>query len=498
MVLKIYLDPCTINCRKVLAGVDLIGTDFELVNIDYFNGGHKDPSFTKINPCATVPAATDGDLVLTESNAIMQYAADIKQGGSSAYPVDPKRRADVNRWLLWEASVWFPSCYVYIVQNVVQELLGGKPDQAALSAEEPNFHKLAKVLEMTLSKQKWIAGDEVTIADLAIAAPMHLWKEQKLPLENYPGVTRWIQEVEKLPCWQKTQGAVEKALLPNKKQSTTGANGSGGSVKATLNYTKDVSPQLTEIYFYETEKSKGIHEPGDSAHEVDIHDGWSRADDFHVDKHGFSLNDFRAKYSKAWDEDETVRREFYPEIVEFLKKTLGAKEVLVFDHTIRTKKNVAKPLTDQKNTSQRAPVQLVHCDYTAESGPKRITQLLPDRAPELLKRRHAFLNVWKPLHAVEENPLAMCDVTSSPPEDFFKLHLRYHDRDGENYLLRYSPEHKWYYFPGMDEGKVILLKTFDSEEGVAKFVGHSAFADPTSKSDARPRESIEIRTIAFF
>lgn len=93
----------------------------------------------------------------------------------------------------------------------------------------------------------------------------------------------------------------------------------------------------------------------------------------------------------------------------------------------------------------------------------------------------------------------MCDVTSAPKDDFFKLHLRYRDRNGENYVMKYSPDHRWYYFPNMTTDKVIMLKTFDSEtDGRARFVGHTAFEDPNTKPDAPMRESVEIRTIVFF
>lgn len=269
-------------------------------------------------------------------------------------------------------------------------------------------------------------------------------------------------------------------------------------VRAILNYTKDVDG-LTELYFYECDAAKDIHEPGDDPHEMAITNGWHRAKSFSVDKEGFSLHDFKADYDQ-WDDDEGVRAKFYPEVVEFLKKTTGAKRVLVFDHTIRTKANAAKKLTEQKNTSQRAPVMLVHCDYTSESGPLRVRQLLKDEAEDLLSRRVAFFNVWKPIHrVVEERPLAMCDVTSAPQKDFFKLHLRYSDRNGENYVMRYNRDHKWWYFPKMTPEQVILLKTYESEtDGRARFVGHSAFEDPTSLPDAPMRESVEIRTIAFF
>lgn len=227
-----------------------------------------------------------------------------------------------------------------------------------------------------------------------------------------------------------------------------------------------------------------------------VHSGWGQ--DWDVDVNGFSLKDFTPAYNGSWEDSETVAKDFYPEVVDFLKKELGAKRVLVFDHTIRTKKNNEKPLTDQKNTSQRAPVRLVHCDYTAESAPLRVKQLLPEEASSLLARRVAFINVWKPLTRVEENPLAMCDVKSAPQEDFFKLYLRYQDRTGENYVMRYNEAHKWYYFPMMEKEKCILLKTYDSDTGKARFVGHTAFDDPTTKPDAITRESCEIRTICFF
>ena len=506
-MLQVYLDPCTVNSRKVLAGLALLGTDYKFNFIDYFAGAHKSDEYKKINPHATVPSASDGDLTITESNAILQYAADL--GGSSpAYPKDLQKRADINRWLLWEASVWFPSCYIYLVEFVVKPLLKTEPDQAVIDAEAPKWHRLATILNDRLSKSKWLTGDEVSIADIAVAAPMHLHAAQRLPLDQMVHLKRWIADIEGLPCWQQTQGAVNKALLPeaaaaNETKPVITANGANGvdghkDVRAAFNYTKDVK-ELTELYFYESDAAKNIHEPGDDSHEMSVRDGWFRADSFSVDKEGFSLHGFKTAYDQ-WDDDAAVAKTFYPEIVEFLKKTQGAKRVLVFDHTIRSKSNASKKLTQETGTSQRAPVRLVHCDYTSESGPLRVQQLMGDEAKDLLSRRVAFFNVWKPIRrVVEENPLAMCDVTSSPPEDFFKLHLRYRDRNGENYVMRHSPTHKWWYFPKITPEQVIILKTFDSEtDGRARFVGHSAFDDPTSPPDAPFRESVEIRTIAFF
>jgi len=503
MPLELYLDPITINCRKALAGLQLTKTPYEEKYVNYFEGEQKSDWYAKINPFKTVPAAVDGDMVLTESNAILAYGADIV-GADSAYPKDLKQRANVNRWLLWETSSWFPSCYVYLVEYVVKPLLGAQPDESVVEKEAPKWNHLAQCLDDQLSKTKWICGNNVTIADIAIAAPMHLHAASKFPLDKYPNLKRWMTEgVEQLECWKNTQGAVEKALLPGTQSATNGATAANDvhkeGIKANFNYTKDVSPTLTEIYFYESEKAKDIHAPGDSPHECIVHDGWHKASEFTTDKNGFALSTFKTSHSD-WENEENTRTAFYPEVVSFLKQQLKAKEVLVFDHTIRSAANAKKALTQETNTSQRAPVMLVHCDYTAESGPLRVKQLLPDRADDLLSRRVAFINVWKPIHnVVEERPLAMCDVESAPQSDFFKLYLRYRDRTGENYVMKHSDSHKWWYFPKMTPEQVILLKTYDSEnDGRAKFVGHSAFEDPTTREGAPMRESVEIRTICFF
>ena len=210
-MLQVYLDPCTVNSRKVLAGLDLLGTPYELNHVDYFTGAHKKPEFLAINPNGAVPAAVDGDFALSESNAILQYAADLS-GSNLHYPKDLKRRADVNRWLLWETSTWFPSCYTFLIEYVVKPLLNTQPDEAIIATETPNWHRLAGILDARLAKSDWLVGDDVTIADIAVAAPMHVHKLQRLPISEHPNLERWMADVEELPCWQRTQGAVDRAL----------------------------------------------------------------------------------------------------------------------------------------------------------------------------------------------------------------------------------------------------------------------------------------------
>lgn len=203
--LLIYADPITVNCRKVLAGMAFLDAPFRRVHVDYFKGEHKEPAYLAINPNASVPSLVDGKFELWESNAILQYVAD-KLGRNSAYPKDLQTRADINRWLLWESSSWFPNCYSFLVEHCVKPLLGSTPDQSVLDAQTVQFNKLAGILEARLaSTGAWVCGNQPTIADIALAAPMHLHQYQHLPLAGFPHLHRWLTErIEKLPCWHDT------------------------------------------------------------------------------------------------------------------------------------------------------------------------------------------------------------------------------------------------------------------------------------------------------
>ena len=231
MTIQVYSDPCTINSHKVLAGLEEMKADYKQNYINYFAGEQKSEEFKKINPHATVPAARDGDLTLTESNAILQYAADLS-GAETLYPKDLKHRADINRWMLWEAATWFSVCYVYVIENVVKPLMKGEPDQKAIDEQSERFHRGAGIMETALSKNERLTGPNVTLADIAVAAPMHLSKASKFPLDRYPNVKRWLGQIESLESWKSSQEAVNKALLPNDAPTNgaaaNGANGANG------------------------------------------------------------------------------------------------------------------------------------------------------------------------------------------------------------------------------------------------------------------------------
>ena len=112
----------------------------------------------------------------------------------------------------------------------------------------------------------------------------------------------------------------------------------------------------------------------------------------------------------------------------------------------------------------------------------------------------AYVQVWRPIrHPVESFPLAMCDARSMEFADFIISERRYPNRVGQTYAVTFNPAHRWYWLPRMRRDEALVFKVFDSmKDGRARWSAHTAFEDPTSPPHARPRESIEIRTLAFF
>ena len=265
------------------------------------------------------------------------------------------------------------------------------------------------------------------------------------------------------------------------------------AIEATVNYILDNGEKL----FTQTGgpgsldvRTGGTPDP----HPVVIRDARRAGDQFTLDREGFRFVRHDTKVSDFFDEDE-IRRVYYPEMEALVKAQSGAKRVLVFDHTLRTADDELR-----ESRKIREVVRRVHNDYTEWSGPQRVRDLLPQEADDLLARRFAIVQVWRPIrHPVESSPLAICDAHSISPSDFVVSERRYPGRIGQTYAITYNPEHRWYWLPRMRRDEALVFKVYDSaKDGRARWSAHTAFEDPTSPPNARPRESIEIRTLAFF
>jgi hypothetical protein len=225
-----------------------------------------------------------------------------------------------------------------------------------------------------------------------------------------------------------------------------------------------------------------------------IHNARPLVGDLSLDRQAFILAPHETQMRDFYDKDE-VRRIYEPEVEALIKRQTGASKVVVFDHTIRAADRGVE-------RGHRAPVRSVHNEYTEKSGPQRVRDLLPaDEAEARLKKRFVEINVWRNIahDPVEMSPLGFVDSESIAPRDLAICDLVYADRTGEIYIGVYNADHRWCYFPRMTREEAVLIKCYDSmKDGRARFSLHSAFDDPTSPANPKPRESIETRTFAFF
>jgi hypothetical protein len=265
-------------------------------------------------------------------------------------------------------------------------------------------------------------------------------------------------------------------------------------VEATLNYLAPTAEKPFAYTYTPPPRGRPQRSGEPEAHRVTIGNGRLLVPAPSVDREGFALTRHASEVADFYDE-AAVKAVYYPEVERLVKAATGARRVVIFDHTLR---NAAK--TERDGSFVREAVQRVHNDYTVKSGPQRVRDLFPAaEAEQLLTRRFAMVNVWRPIRGpVRDMPLAVADAASIAFDDLVASDLIYRDRIGETYGVRFSPRHRWFYFPDMQPDEALLIKVYDSDAAQARFSAHTAFADPTAPADVAPRQSIEVRTFAFF
>lgn len=263
-------------------------------------------------------------------------------------------------------------------------------------------------------------------------------------------------------------------------------------VKTTLNYLAAM-PEKPVYYLHQPPPGAPWRNTRGDRREVSVHDARDLDPKPSLDREGFTLAPHQTRVEDLYDA-EAVRGDYYPEIEQLVRALSGAERVLAFDHNVRCAERAKRG-----ESGAQSPVNFVHNDYTESSGPQRVRDLVGEEAEVLLRRRFAVINVWKPIRGtVQESPLAICDAQSLRPHDLVPTDLRYGDRTGEVYSVLFSADHRWFYFSSMRSDEAMVMKCYDSGSRSARLTVHTAFDDPTSRPDAPARESIEVRTLAFF
>jgi hypothetical protein len=210
---------------------------------------------------------------------------------------------------------------------------------------------------------------------------------------------------------------------------------------------------------------------------------------------GFELFDAPSTVTNFHDQEQIIHV-YYREAEEIARNVTGGVKAIVFDHLLRQREDGRPPLGMGRHGNGVKPgaVGRVHNDYSESSGKRRLNMVSSDA---ISGAPFVILNLWRPVfHPAIDTPLALCDARSFPKRDWRECDIIYPDRRGEIYLGKYSSDHRWYYYPEMLPGEVLVFKTYDSRSDVpARMTPHCAFDDVTTPSDTPLRRSLEVRCL---
>ena len=189
-MLRVWGDSISGNCLKVKWTLDRLGVAYAWEEVGVLSGRTRTPEFLAVNPAGQVPVALfDDGRSLAQSNAIILHFAE----GSHLIPEDAFARARMLEWMFWEQYSHEP----YIAVRRFQLHYLNRP---AAELDPKLFERGSAALarmEQALAQSPWLAGDALSLADVALVAYTRVAHEGGFDLDHYPAVKAWVGRVER-------------------------------------------------------------------------------------------------------------------------------------------------------------------------------------------------------------------------------------------------------------------------------------------------------------
>lgn len=186
--------------------------------------------------------------------------------------------------------------------------------------------------------------------------------------------------------------------------------------------------------------------------------------------------------------DDRWKTAYNAEITALLKTQISAKEVIVFDHTVRI------DTTD----ATRKPARNVHNDYSRQGADQRLVDLVGEQSAAEFQQGHfGFVNVWRPIeHTITSSPLGFIRPNSMSIQDWMNIELIYPDRKGQILGVSANASHEWFFLSEMTPKEAIVFNIFDNQK--RPHLAHSALDVIGGATSTLPRQSIETRTLVRY
>ena len=262
------------------------------------------------------------------------------------------------------------------------------------------------------------------------------------------------------------------------------------------------------------EHNTGTYEP----HIVKVRDARPIADHFTLDTHGFVLSKHRSSVEDFFDK-ERVDAVYPGEVAEAVRALTGATRVATVGWMVRTSGDLSKYVRPTAGYTHKGGVQPPAGEAHVDTAPDRADRMARANYERVFPggkgySRYIYGSFWRCFsEPPQDTPLAVCDSRSVRPDEGTTNTLFIVDKipdeatmlgpmPGEDVvpgaaIFHHSPAHRWWYFSNMTRDETLLIKFHDSDRTRAWRTPHTAFRDP-SFPDARPRSSIEFRTVAYF
>jgi glutathione S-transferase len=190
--MKLYINPLTVNSIKILLLCNALQIKPEFITVALNKAEHRSDNFLVINPEGKVPVLRMEDLILTESNAILQYLATKYQ--SSFWSDDFTNQAKILSVLFWQSSYFNPGIGPLVHHKVVTPFWGFEIREIE-ATQMTKFHHALNGLEAMLKENNFVAGNTISIADISLAAFFIFANEAEMPLKPYPLTQRWLRNI---------------------------------------------------------------------------------------------------------------------------------------------------------------------------------------------------------------------------------------------------------------------------------------------------------------